>query len=310
MLRKTMQDVTQRAKQSQALKQIPASYEILSATPKLCNPYILWVADVSQNKPKPVETKLKAFRDPFAKENLEQDLFVTQLHGTHNLILNKFSVVDEHVVLSTIEYVPQEQSLDIADFRAMWTAMQGLDAFAFFNCGFESGASQSHKHMQLMTYSSIQKITGLHMPPMLHFIDQKLGGYPTTEIVQLPELPFCHFLHRIDLVDGIDSDKIAANIVVIYDKILNQMNSTKYSKISAQVGTSPTSLHVAYNLLLTSSFLFVIPRRAQNFKGIEVNSIGFIGSFFVRDSEQRALFDTHGGPMELLREVTFLPTLA
>lgn len=55
-------------------------------------------------------------------------------------MLNKFNVVDEHIVLPTIEFAPQEQPLDAADFRAMWTAMQGLEAFAFFNCGFESGA--------------------------------------------------------------------------------------------------------------------------------------------------------------------------
>lgn len=142
MLRKAMLDVTQRAGQSQALKKITAGYELLPASSDGIR-YILWAVDTAHSKPKPAESKEakpRAFRDPFAEENLEQDLFVTQLHGTHNLVLNKFNVADEHVVLPTIEFAPQEQPLDAADFRAMWTAMQGLDAFAFFNCGFESGA--------------------------------------------------------------------------------------------------------------------------------------------------------------------------
>ncbi|KAG3120692.1 hypothetical protein PI124_g1386 [Phytophthora idaei] len=308
MLRNSMLDVTQRATQSQALKKLTAGYELLPASEHGIR-YILWAADTTHNKPKPADSKdarPKDFRNPFAKESLEQDLFVTQLHDTHNLVLNKFNVVDEHVVLPTIEFAPQEQPLDAADFRAMWTAMRGLEAFAFFNCGFESGASQPHKHMQLMTYPSMKAITGLDMPPLLHFIDQKLRGYPTTETVQLPELPFCHFLHRIDLADNVDSEKAAADIVAIYNKVLQQMNSTEYPRPAATSSTPP-SLPVAYNLLLTSSFLFLIPRKAQSFSGIEVNSIGFIGSFFVRNNEQRVFFETHGGPMELLRQVTFPP---
>ncbi|CAI5711185.1 hypothetical protein KXD40_001498 [Peronospora effusa] len=308
MLRKTVRDVTQRARQSQVLQKITANYELLPASAAYDIRYILWVSNVSPHKPKTAETKLKPFRDPFAKENLEQDLFVTQLHGTHNLVLNKFSIVDEHVVLATVEFAPQEEPLRATDFRAMWTAMKGLDAFAFFNCGYESGASQPHKHMQLMTYSSFKEITGLDMPPLLHFIDQKLREYPKSEIVQLAELPFCHFLHRIDLPDDIDSEKAVANIIVIYTKVLNQLNSTKYPNTPAHARTSSAPLPVAYNLLLTSSYLFIIPRKAQGFNGIEVNSIGFIGSFFVRNNEQRIFLETHDGPMELLRQVTFLPT--
>ncbi|KAG7401962.1 bifunctional AP-4-A phosphorylase/ADP sulfurylase [Phytophthora boehmeriae] len=311
-----MLDVTQRATQSQALKKLTAGYELLPpGEDGIC--YILWSADAAHSKPTPVkavETEehqikpkvVKTFRDPFAKENLEMDLFVTQLHDTHNLVLNKFNVADEHVVLPTIEFAPQEEPLNAADFHAMLTAMKGLDAFAFFNCGFNSGASQPHKHMQLMTYPSMKAITGLDMPPLLHFIDQKLREYPTAETVQLPELPFCHFLHRLDVTT--DSAKTAAVTATIYNKVLQQMNTTGFPADAAQAATSSApSLPVAYNLLLTSSFLFLIPRKTQAFNGIEVNSIGFIGSFFVRNNEQRVFFEMQGGPMKLLREVTFPP---
>lgn len=317
MLRKSMLDVTQRATQSQALKKITAGYELLPPAEHGIR-YILWSADAAHTKPTPAKPAdsgehkpskpEKPFRDPFAKENLEMDLFVTQLHGTHNLVLNKFNVADEHVVLPTIEFAPQEQPLNAADFRAMWTAMQGLEAFAFFNCGFNSGASQPHKHMQLMTYPSMKTITGLDMPPLLHFIEQKLQAHPAGKTVQLSELPFCHFLHRIDLAHDADSETAAVTISAIYTKVLQEMNTTKYPIDTTQEATSSApALPVAYNLLLTSSFLFVIPRKTQAFNGIEVNSIGFIGSFFVRSNEQRVFFESHGGPMELLRQVTFPP---
>lgn len=44
------------------------------------------------------------------------------------------------VVLPTIEYEEQTTPLTVADCRAVWTSMKDLDAFAFFNCGYESGA--------------------------------------------------------------------------------------------------------------------------------------------------------------------------
>jgi ATP adenylyltransferase/5',5'''-P-1,P-4-tetraphosphate phosphorylase II len=165
MLRRSVLEATARAKQSQALRKITAGHELLPPG-ELGVRYVLFSADMALRKPAPsAEQKAKpaAFRDPFAAEHLEQDLFVTRVHDTHNLVLNKFCVVEEHVVLPTIDFRPQEEPLSVADLRAMWTAMGGLDAFAFFNCGYESGASQPHKHMQLNSYPSFKQFTGLDM---------------------------------------------------------------------------------------------------------------------------------------------------
>lgn len=94
----------------------------------------------------------------------------------------------------------------------------------------------------------------------------------------------------------------------IYSKVMGEMNGLAYPKVPNSSPEPSSTLPIAYNLLLTASFLFVIPRRVQSFEGIEVNSIGFIGSFFVRDDAQRALL-LADGPMELLRCVTFPPAL-
>lgn len=245
MLRKSVLEVTQRAKASQALRPITAGHELLPAAENGVR-YVLFSANASNRKPvgqageKKEGAKPTEFRDPFAAEHLEQDLFVTRVHDTHNLVLNKFCIVEEHVVLPTIDYEQQETPLSTADFRAMWTAMRGLDAFAFFNCGYESGASQPHKHMQLNSYPSFKQFTGLDMvqwlmlafgwlgsrqnadggcdcnvvlmhvqPPLLHFIDQKLKAHPTTHAVHLPELPFFHFLHRLDFAPDTSSTDAA-----------------------------------------------------------------------------------------------------
>lgn len=97
----------------------------------------------------------------------------------------------------------------------------------------------------------------------------------------------------------------AEHLHAIYEKIRHQLNAYAYPADAKRY--SKAELPIAYNLLMTNSFLFVIPRRRQSVAGIEVNSMGFIGSFFVRNAEQRALFEAQGGPMELLRQVTFSP---
>lgn len=98
MLRPKVLEVTRKATSSQALRKITAGHEMLPAD-EMGISYVLFAAQAQNAKPKPVPsaTPAPSFRDPFAAEHLEQDLFVTQVHGTHNLVLNKFNVVDEHV---------------------------------------------------------------------------------------------------------------------------------------------------------------------------------------------------------------------
>ncbi|DAZ99257.1 TPA: hypothetical protein N0F65_008124 [Lagenidium giganteum] len=299
MMRQKVLQVTERATATQALKRITAGHQLIKGDDGIT--YVVFAAQPRNRKPEAVKpdttTEPKVFRDPFAQEHLEQDLFVAQLHDTHNVVLNKFNVVDEHVVLPTIELEQQETPLTTADLKAMWTAMEQLDAFAFFNCGDESGASQPHKHMQLISYPSMESYTGQRMPPLLQFIHDLLQRQPPSAgIVQLPEIPFFHLLHRISLPSDVPIDECAEKLQAIYQQMLNEMNLSSYARDAP----------VAYNLLLTSSFLFMIPRKCQAYLGMEVNSIGFIGSFLTRNEEQLAFLKTTG-PMELLRQVTFPP---
>ena len=57
-----------------------------------------------------------------------------------------------------------------------------------------------------------------------------------------------------------------------------------------------------YNLLVTSSWMLLVPRSRHAYRGIPVNGLGFAGSLFVRNRQElervREL-----GPMTILREV-------
>lgn len=65
-----------------------------------------------------------------------------------------------------------------------------------------------------MDSSLIGIIYLIAQPPLLHFINERLRTYPTTEIVHLPELPFLHFLHRIELNAETESQVAAGACLV------------------------------------------------------------------------------------------------
>ena len=73
-----------------------------------------------------------------------------RLTPTHVGVLNKYPVVEHHLLIVTKAAVPQEAALDRDDFLAV-AALPGGDRRArVCNGGREAGASQAHKHLQLV----------------------------------------------------------------------------------------------------------------------------------------------------------------
>jgi ATP adenylyltransferase/5',5'''-P-1,P-4-tetraphosphate phosphorylase II len=47
-------------------------------------------------------------------------MFVAEINGTHNLLLNKYNVVDYHMVLATKDFQPQTDPLNEIDLAALY----------------------------------------------------------------------------------------------------------------------------------------------------------------------------------------------
>ena len=89
--------------------------------------------------------------DPFLP--YDERLWVAHLPPSHELLLNKFPVSLHHALVVTRAFEEQEDPLTAADLRAAWAvvdAMPGAGGMAFFNRGPASGASQRHKHLQIV----------------------------------------------------------------------------------------------------------------------------------------------------------------
>lgn len=88
--------------------------------------------------------------DPFAWP-WTGDLFVGDVSDTHGCLLNKFPVFEHHALLVTRAYEPQDAWLTPADGDALRFGLDaGDDVLGFYNGGSGAGASQPHKHLQLV----------------------------------------------------------------------------------------------------------------------------------------------------------------
>ena len=77
-------------------------------------------------------------------------MFVADISATHFCLLNKYNVLDHHLLIITREYVDQDQLIALEDFAALWACMAEIDGLGLYNAGTTAGASQSHKHLQLL----------------------------------------------------------------------------------------------------------------------------------------------------------------
>lgn len=199
----------------------------------------------------------------------DEDLFVTHLSATHLCLLNKYNVVDHHVLIVTRAFEAQDDLLNLQDFVALWTCLAELDGLAFYNGGKDAGASQPHKHLQLVPYLSP------HQPQIP--IEALLASVKTSEpIATIPDLPFVHAFTTFDPTKSQSPMQAATTTLECYYAILQAVGLP----IDHPKQSRP------YNLLVTRRWMLLIPRSQESFASIQVNSLGFAGALLVRTKDQ------------------------
>ena len=201
-------------------------------------------------------------------------LFVGDLAPSHYVLLNKFQLLAGHVLLVTRSFERQERLLTVEDFAALITCLSEVDGLAFYNGGVEAGASQRHKHLQLvplpLTRESPDEV------PM----ERVLGSGS--------RLPFRHAFARLA------PQSTAHELHALYCDLLHRCGISAVATEEGEVQSAP------YNLLMRRGWMLVVPRSRECFESISVNGLGFAGSLFLRSQEEldsvRAI-----GPMQVLR---------
>jgi ATP adenylyltransferase len=227
-----------------------------------------------------VKNKTKDF-NPFLP--YEEELFVTKLGKNHVCLLNKFNVVDHHILMITKGFESQENWLTYEDFSALLICLQEIDGLAFYNGGKAAGASQPHKHLQLIPFAEAIALEHLPIAALLKQID-----WSQTQ----PQLPGFDVPHAIAPIEKLEEGAFYQT----YQLLLSRLKLITSPLIAGQQ-THP------YNLLVTRQWMMIIPRQQESFQSISVNSLGFAGALLVRDRPQLDLLKKIT-PLKLLQAVT------
>ena len=218
----------------------------------------------------------------------DQELFVADLSETHLALLNKFNVIDHHLLIVTRRFESQEALLDLDDFNALFHCMAEFDGLGFYNGGVAAGASQAHKHLQIVPLPLDE--SGPPVP-----IEALIAATCMEATVgAVPALPFPHALARLEPLVATRPFEMARHA---FDQYCALLDATGLQAIDIDGEPHQSA---AYNLLVTSRWMLLVPRLAERVDGIAVNALGFAGSLFVRDGTQMEAI-RRLGPMNVLQ---------
>ncbi|KAK1580073.1 ATP adenylyltransferase [Colletotrichum navitas] len=230
-------------------------------------PFQLRFSPALANKPTASRSKSGEPRKPFDPfESPEKGpLFIVDLPDSgHNLVLNKFAVVPQHFILATKEFKQQTHLLEPRDLAATYACIEAYrqyghaheggdgELYAFFNSGPHSGASQPHRHIQLLPVARMRD--GLPEDSRWDVLTRRLGS---SEASGVPFSTFADKIHR---------DMTPEEMHSIYLSLFN----SAVEAVMAHAGTvndpRDGDAPISYNLAMTSDRLVVLPRLAEGAK--------------------------------------------
>ena len=218
----------------------------------------------------------------------EEPLKVSNISDTHFTVLNKYNVFEYHLLIVTRQYEHQQTLLTESDFSALWTCLTDYPSLGFYNGGEIAGASQPHKHLQLVPLP-LTKTEAIPIDKAL------LDLLPTGRFHRLPVFEFAHCFYRLKEFAGIQP--AAEETVDVYCAMIKELN------LPTETINNEQRLVQPYNLLVSREWMMLVPRSVEKFYGISINALGYAGSFFVRKEEQIETIRKHG-PLQSLQSVS------
>ena len=205
----------------------------------------------------------------------DERLEIDSIGKYHQLILNKYPVQLGHILLITNDWKEQNGWIEQKDWEAIKKVNKDTTGLWFFNSGPLAGASQPHRHIQLLRRE-------------------------TLEISCPREKWILNFSNR-----NFKNKKFYENIIIRkFSKSLNEENIYKtYLDLSNKLGlgipTKDQKPKYPYNLIFTDKWMVLIKRKTDNLHGISVNALGFAGYILVTCKSNISYLRRHG-PEKLL----------
>lgn len=206
----------------------------------------------------------------------DRPLEVDRLASGHVLLLNKYPVQEAHLLVITPDWQPQSGWLRPLDWQAVAQVMADTGGLWFFNSSATAGASQPHRHLQLLPRHAEQPSC-----PLAPLLLQQLAG-------EQPPWPWAYRLsRRRDPLGGSD----LAGLYATHCRDLGLGDPTQ----------SDAPLH-AYNLLFDDTWFLTVRREREHQAGFSINGLGFAGFLLSTAGSDRDWLLRHG-PWVLLEAV-------
>lgn len=181
-------------------------------------------------------------------------------------MLNKFAVVPEHFLLVTRAFKQQTHLLGADDLAAAHACVRayhghsGRELFVFFNSGEHSGASQPHRHLQLLPVDRMREgLAGAGGEGWSVLADRLTGGDGGGEGCGRAELPLATFAERI--AEDVEPEALRAAYVRLY--CLARAAAGLDGGELAGLAGDDVPAEISYNLAMTRTSLVVCPRLAE-----------------------------------------------
>ena len=227
-------------------------------------------------------------RNPFLPP--DEALVLGDVSPSHFCVLNKFNVVDRHLLIVTREFEDQEQTLTLRDFEALWICMGEYDALGFYNSGRTAGASQSHKHLQIVPVPLREGGPATPIDPLIEAAGLAGGAG------SVPGLPFSHAAAACAPGWPDSPARAAEESLGLYRAMLRRLRL-----VGDRPGGAGADRPAPYNLLATRRWMLLVPRSREFAGPVSINALGFAGALLARNEAELELIRRRG-PMTLLRE--------
>ncbi|KAF4555177.1 ATP adenylyltransferase-like protein 1 [Elsinoe fawcettii] len=190
---------------------------------------------------------------------------IPQLGPHHRVLFNEFCVWRPMLLLTTIDYEMQTDSLNIHDITASLALLRTYKSpyMMIYNCGVNGGSSQGHKHMQIHPQPEKGRLF--------------MADADSSEIVadRIKGVPYKHYVLKIP------SRASAQEVLELHDQLLA---STRTALKRAKAGDG-------YNVVMTTEFVGLIPRRTAKTSDASdvfgINAAGMMGLVTVRSEKER-----------------------
>ncbi len=208
-------------------------------------------------------------------------LEIQSIKDKHILILNKYPVQLGHMLLITNCWEAQNGWLNLSDFEAIVNVDNDTSGLWFFNSSKDAGASQPHRHFQLLPRHSDETIC----PRYEWFCSLLNNNINFTSKIS----------HSISIKSRANNEiHSAKELFVSYMSMIKEMNIGEIDKNNKPLKP--------YNLLITSDWIALITRKTDRSNGFSINALGFAGYFLgTKESNVDKLIEF--GPEEILKDV-------